>query len=275
MDSKQTDRLLPAPKEPFELEIENMALQVQEGADVASGWTPWFAEDNRFQVPKFFAIPLGKAKRVQGIAASVRHDAGLWQHAQTRPGFAITVTMHFQVVPDGDTDHKRPDGMVVGVGIDPSGNTDPRGDSVQWALRDLDYRKVVTATVTAVAQKEHITVFVRSIAFLPGSTTAAGNGTAQACSYNCARTRYDRTYLLLPPSADEELWKEAAKAAFVRKWTLGASADDAGIGSDLLTRRWIIAVDPKEWSKTDPPDEDWYIEHYPPGYNITYSAITK
>jgi len=60
------------------------------------------------------------------------------------------------------------------------------------------------------------------------------------------REQYRRTYVLLPPSVDaawalavvDGVWDE-------HKYTIGSSADDAGIG-DLDVRR-VIAVNPGEW----------------------------
>ena len=60
------------------------------------------------------------------------------------------------------------------------------------------------------------------------------------------RTGYVRTYVLLPPAADCT-WAEAAAEAgwHAHRWTIGGSADDAGIG-DLDVRR-VLAVNPAGW----------------------------
>jgi hypothetical protein len=73
------------------------------------------------------------------------------------------------------------------------------------------------------------------------------------------RDQYDRTYVLLPPDADA-LWALAAVDAVWDDWryTIGSSADDAGIG-DLDVRR-VIAVNPGSW----PADlRAFFEEHYP------------
>ncbi|MBN1262135.1 MAG: M23 family metallopeptidase [Anaerolineae bacterium] len=60
------------------------------------------------------------------------------------------------------------------------------------------------------------------------------------------RTQYARTYVLLPPTADAS-WAVAVVAAAwdTQRFTIGGSADDAGIGE--LDFRRIIAVNPEEW----------------------------
>jgi len=60
------------------------------------------------------------------------------------------------------------------------------------------------------------------------------------------RVQYARTYVLLPPTADAA-WADAAVLATWdrHRYTVGGSADDAGIG-DLDSRR-VIAVNPGEW----------------------------
>jgi len=73
------------------------------------------------------------------------------------------------------------------------------------------------------------------------------------------RVGYHRTYVLLPPDADS-VWAKAVVAGGWdrRRFTIGGSGDDAGIG-DLDFRR-VVAVNPDEW------EDDLYTffeTHYP------------
>jgi hypothetical protein len=63
------------------------------------------------------------------------------------------------------------------------------------------------------------------------------------------RDQYKRTYVLLPPSAGSE-WAHAVVEATWddKRFTVGASADDAGIGD--LDHRNVIAVNPSRWEKS-------------------------
>ena len=89
------------------------------------------------------------------------------------------------------------------------------------------------------------------------------------------RAQYARTYLLLPnlpatPDGSAELnrWYTAALRSGVlenKRWTVGTSADDAGIG-DLDVRR-IVAVKPSSW----PSSLSAFYQHYYPG--IEYHAL--
>jgi hypothetical protein len=73
------------------------------------------------------------------------------------------------------------------------------------------------------------------------------------------REQYERTYMLLPPDADAGWALAVVEATWnQRHYTIGGSADDAGIG-DLDARR-VIAVNPDKW----PTDlKAFFEEHYP------------
>lgn len=80
------------------------------------------------------------------------------------------------------------------------------------------------------------------------------------------RVQYARTYVLLPPGADDS-WAQAVVDATweARRFTIGGSADDAGIG-DLDYRR-VIAVNPAAWGG----DLGAFFETYYPG--VVYQFV--
>ena len=84
--------------------------------------------------------------------------------------------------------------------------------------------------------------------------------------------QYDRTYVLLPPPADAT-WAQAVVEATweTRQYTLGGSADDAGIG-DLNVRR-VIAVNPAQWG-SPPLSQSWYDANYPGAQFIGVDAAS-
>jgi len=64
---------------------------------------------------------------------------------------------------------------------------------------------------------------------------------------------------LLPPDADEDWALAVVDATWGNhRWTLGGSADDAGIGN--LESRRVIAVNPGGWGDGL---ADFYEEYYP------------
>ena len=85
------------------------------------------------------------------------------------------------------------------------------------------------------------------------------------------RVQYARTYLLLPPEAGRE-WVEAildSDAWERQRWTIGGSADDAGIGA--LDDKTVIAVNPSAW----PSDlRAFFQEHYPRTRYVALEAAT-
>jgi hypothetical protein len=82
------------------------------------------------------------------------------------------------------------------------------------------------------------------------------------------REQYARTYVLLPPGAGLE-WVEAIieSGAWERyRWTIGGSADDAGIGA--LEDKTVIAINPAAWGQDL---EAFFQEHYP---HTRYEPLT-
>ncbi len=74
------------------------------------------------------------------------------------------------------------------------------------------------------------------------------------------RVQYDRVYVLLPMGGGSE-WIQAIIDSGrwdETQWTIGASADDAGVGD--LDRRTVIAINPGSW-----PDDlgAFFAKHYP------------
>ena len=83
------------------------------------------------------------------------------------------------------------------------------------------------------------------------------------------RVQYERTYVLLPPTADAAWVQAVVESTWAqRRYTIGGSADDAGIG-DLDVRR-VIAINPQEW-QGDQSLEEFYTQYYP---GVEYRAIT-
>lgn len=80
------------------------------------------------------------------------------------------------------------------------------------------------------------------------------------------REQYERIYVLLPPDADAAWAHAVVQATWTeRRWTVGSSADDAGIGD--LDHRVVLAVNPSQW----PTDlEGFFKERYP---DVTYHAV--
>ncbi len=73
------------------------------------------------------------------------------------------------------------------------------------------------------------------------------------------RLDFTRTYVLLPPTADEDWAAAAGRGSFEGRFTVGFSADDAGVGD--VSTRIVIAVNPHHWPDT--LTGAWYQQHYP------------
>ncbi len=76
---------------------------------------------------------------------------------------------------------------------------------------------------------------------------------------SASRLTYKRVYVLLPPTANQEWFVAAARAGFNGRFTIGFSADDAGIG-DFGTRH-VLAINPHHWPEV--LTGTWFQQHYP------------
>lgn len=81
-----------------------------------------------------------------------------------------------------------------------------------------------------------------------------------------ARLHYKRVYVLLPPTADIKWMLAAARGGFNGRFTVGFSADDAGIGD--LENRYVLAVNPHHWQ--DILTASWFHQHYP---GVQFTAV--
>jgi hypothetical protein len=88
----------------------------------------------------------------------------------------------------------------------------------------------------------------------------------QIVASDAARLHYQRVYVLLPPTADLKWLQAAAKGSFDGRYTIGFSADDAGIGD--LENRHVLAVNPHHWP--DVLTASWFQQHYP---GVQFTAV--
>lgn len=166
------------------------------------------------------------------------------------------------------------------AGIDPTGNTNPLADTVEWGSPLYCYNGYTApVTVEAVARADTVTVFVRSTTLWAFKHNDMYLDDAELIVVadppdppdpdplrGHPREDYERTYLLLPPEAGED-WAAAAVDGTWDdyRYTIGGSADDAGVGD--LTDRTVIAVNPGSW----PGDLRAFFEEWYPG--VVYVPI--
>jgi len=172
------------------------------------------------------------------------------------------------------------------VGIDPTGGTNPSAPSVVWSDGYHIYNGYCQElSVEATAEADTVTVFLRSKTLWPFKHNDAYWDDAALVVVEdepdeppepppdddeeevrgLPRAQYERTYVLLPPGAGVEWALAVINATWdEHRYTLGGSADDAGIGD--LDARHIIAVNPDGW-----PGElaAFFVEWYP-GVQVRY-----
>jgi murein DD-endopeptidase MepM/ murein hydrolase activator NlpD len=169
--------------------------------------------------------------------------AAVWRHHR------FTVGGSADDAAIGDLDFRRV------VAVNPSG----WGDDLR-AFFDVHYPGVIYVPVEA--SSSHVlkaALEVLTLPALPPPQPEPPRG--------LPREQYARSYVLLPPDAGEDWALSAMEGSWgLGRFTVGGSADDAGVG-DLDVRR-VIAINPSSWS------DDlavFFAQHYP---GVRYTPIS-
>lgn len=149
--------------------------------------------------------------------------------------------------------------------VSASGGAGPEHLTITFEGEDIVYGETRVASGQAVC---------RAVALAPGTyevlvTDKGGETASQSFEVHASsapgdgfvppREPYARTYLLLPPGAGD-MWLKAVVESGVwdrYHWTIGGSADDAGIGP---AQRRVLAVNPQLWPGVL---EDFFKKYYP------------
>jgi len=177
MVSAQTDNLLTNPG--FEAPFDAV-----ETSTIATGWTPWFipaaegmnASDN--VMPEYFAASdtvngLSLTPRIHGgedaqqyFSYYSTHTGGLYQEVT---GITVGTQLAFSAFANlwASDASETSDGsgeILFSVGIDPNGGTDGESADIVWSDSESVYDDWSEYSVSAVAQADTVTVFIRSTA---------------------------------------------------------------------------------------------------------------
>jgi LysM repeat protein len=153
---------------------------------VAQGWVPWYigggqsASENVY--PEYYPASdvsngLGEPRIRSGNEAQqyfsyyATHDAGIYQRvtgvaAGTQFRFSAYVYVWSSNYNDLDKSED-PGGVVVQVGIDPTGGTDGTSSNIVWSDPVVQYDAYNESSVTATSSATAVTVFVRSTVSSP------------------------------------------------------------------------------------------------------------
>ncbi|MEO8610580.1 MAG: LysM peptidoglycan-binding domain-containing protein [Chloroflexota bacterium] len=153
---------------------------------VAQGWVPWYigggqsASENVY--PEYYPASdvsdgLGKPRIRSGNEAQqyfsffATHDGGIYQRVTgITVGSQLTFSAYAYVWSSSFDDLDKsedPGGVVVQVGIDPTGGTDGSSASIVWSSPAVQYDAYNQYSVTTSASGTAVTVFVRSTVSTP------------------------------------------------------------------------------------------------------------
>ena len=229
--------------------------------------------ESGFVMYSFFRIHHGGlVQRVEDLEPGVRYQFTIGNHAWSSTDEDPLTSdgapgPFYQLLAELPPDSGGLENYRARVGIDPTAGLDPHAASVvwgEWAVIYNAYRDL--PPVAAIAQSERMTAFTEHRflwpfehcdAYYDSAILAVSQDQPVHDGWTDGRVQYERTYVLLPPSAGADWAKAVIEATWEQmRWTLGGSADDAGIGPE--TRR-VVAVNPQDW------DDDlaaFFREHY-------------
>lgn len=183
-----------------------VTLDGQPPRQVATGWTPWHipappGSPSFFNVqPEYYPTAPDTARIRSGADAQTIlsffavHTGGVYQRVSgVAPGTTLRFTVYAYVWSStfDDVNLSEDDGNVlVSVGIDPNGGTDPQSAGIVWSAPVEQYDAYNAYTIEAAAAGSAVTVFVRTTAGVPvkhnniyvddASLTGAGGPAATA-----------------------------------------------------------------------------------------------
>jgi len=169
----------------------------------------------------------------------------------------------------GDPQQDARQNVVLQVGLDPLGGTDPKAEAMVWSAPTCIYNVFDQLALEAIAANDHVTVYVRARSlwgfqhndvYVDDAALEIAEEPTPRPGRGAPRVQYTRVYHVIPQSATPQRAAAIAATAWAEgKCTAGGSYDDAGVG-DLDSRRavlWDIA------SAEMQAYRDWFALHYP------------
>ncbi len=200
-----------------------------------------------------FLRPVGRFKRAVNIVG-VGDTHVTVEPEQPQPGDAVRVTVSsLREIEQADLVVAAPEGRYTAVSDDGGGREKERYvrryrfTAVETGLYDIRFVGDRGARLLAL----RLLRVERDVQLVPRTEP---------------RTAYTKVYVLLPPTADESWYAAAARGAFRGRYTIGFSADDAGMGD--FDSRHVVAVNPHHWPQV--LTESWFKQHYP---GVQFTAV--
>lgn len=164
--------------------FEDPFRMVSDGREVAEGWQPWNLEpgpnspsyENAQPIyepvaPDTTRIRSGSNAQQYYTDLYFTHVGGVYQRVtgitpSTELRFSVYAYVWSSSLDDPDVSED-PGGVLVEVGIDPTGGTDPTSSNIEWGVSAEQYDAYRQYSVIATATSNAVTVFIRSSVDFP------------------------------------------------------------------------------------------------------------
>jgi hypothetical protein len=132
------------------------------GQDEGKNWRPTYLREDASNL-EGLRVHSGRGSQKMGnLYAS--HNAGLYQRVGVQPGSKVTFTVWAQAWSSSKDDNysvSKPGDYRVSVGIDPTGGTNWAASTVRWSEPRQEYNTWMQLSVSAQAEADAVTVFLR------------------------------------------------------------------------------------------------------------------
>ncbi|MEQ8673374.1 MAG: LysM peptidoglycan-binding domain-containing protein [Aggregatilineales bacterium] len=195
---------------------------------VAQGWTPWHVQATvgqasyQNQQPEYVQTAPNSLRVRNGNNAQhyfsyfATHQGGVFQRVTgitpgTEMRFDVYAYVWSSTFSDGE-DSDRPGGVIVQVGIDPTGGTDGTSTNIVWSLPAEQYDAYRNYAISATAASNAVTVFVRSQVsvavennhiYLDDATLAVSTDQSNPIPTNTSQPAATNTVVVVPTNTSQ------------------------------------------------------------------------
>lgn len=187
--------------------------------------------------------------------------AHAWSSTEDNPSCSTGVGCEGFSMPEGSVEDDAARNFTFYIGIDPTGGEDPYSENVVWSEGRHIYNVYDRISVTAEVSGTY-TVFIRALSLWPFKHNDAYFDSLDVQVDTHEPRSYERIYVLLPQNAQKSTLDSLITEFYDERYTIGFSADDAGIG-DLPRKEAIVVWENSSSWESEEAVNQFFATYYP------------